>query len=364
MLLILKPMLLNGGLDKRGWVKVSFESLKGKAASKEEIKRRVEHVKKIIVHHPNYGELLQELEMMLFLSEGSVSPEGLYIYGPSGVGKSTLTEEFTDRYPREYVKTEEGEYTHIPVLHVRVPPKATPKMLASKILEVMGDPIHNKGTLIDVTSRVHHFVHKLGIRMIILDEFQHLIDADTEHVLTTASNWVKTFTEEIKIAIVLCGMPESVSVFLSNPQLDRRYCNKVMLEPFKYGTPEEILTFRTFLQKIDMDLPFHSRSNIADPHLADKIYYISRGIPFYVMKLMEKATYFAALLGADKITDAHMAQALPKLKQVARPYVINPFKNDKFDLAAAISSETDAEDRLKEKLMVNSKKSKRKKNTI
>ncbi|MGC6587617.1 TniB family NTP-binding protein [Paenibacillus sp. Dod16] len=336
---------------------MSFESLKGKKASMEELKRRVEHVKRIIVHHPNYGELLEELNMMLFFSEDSVSPEGLYIYGPSGVGKSTVTTEFTARYPREIVKTVEGEYTHITVLHVRVPPKATPKMLASKILEVMGDPLHHKGTLTDLTSRIHHFVRKLGIRMIILDEFQHLIDADTDHVLTTASNWVKTFTEEIRIAVVLCGMPESVSVFLSNPQLDRRYCNKVMLEPFKYGTVEEIITFRAFLKKIDMDLPFPNPSNIADPHLAAKIYYISKGIPFYVMKLMERATYFAALQGADQISEIHMAQALPKLKQVARPYVINPFTDIHFDLATAISSENDAEDRFKEKLMVNTRKS-------
>ncbi|WP_219837585.1 TniB family NTP-binding protein [Paenibacillus sp. R14(2021)] len=254
--------------DDSFYLNMSFESLNGKKASNEELKRRVEHVKKIIVHHPGYGELLEELEMMLVLSEGSVSPEGLYIYGPTGVGKSTVTEEFTARYPRELVKTNEGEYTHITVLHVRVPPKATPKMLASKILEVMGDPGHHKGTLTDLTSRIHYFVRELGIKMIILDEFQHLIDADTDHVLTTASNWVKTFTEEIKIAIVLCGMPESVSVFLSNPQLDRRYCNKVSLEPFKYGTLKEIIDFRTFLQKIDMELPFHSRSNIADPFLA------------------------------------------------------------------------------------------------
>lgn len=357
-------MLLNGGLARRSLVKMSFESLNGKKASNEELKRRVEHVKKIIVHHPNYGGLLEELEMMLVLSEDSVSPEGLYIYGPTGVGKSTVTQEFTARYPRRIVKTEEGEYTHVTVLHVRVPPKATPKMLASKILEVMKDPLHHKGTLTELTSRIHHYVRKLGIKMIILDEFQHLIDADTDHVLTTASNWVKTFTEEVQIAVVLCGMPESVSVFLSNPQLDRRYCNKVSLEPFKYGTPEEIIAFRTFLQKIDMDLPFHNRSNIADPHIAAKIYYISKGIPFYVMKLMEKATYFAAVLGADKITETHLAKALPKLKQVARPYVINPFEDNSFDLAAAISSETNAEERFKEKLMVSSKKTKRKKSVV
>ncbi|MES7181304.1 TniB family NTP-binding protein, partial [Cutibacterium acnes] len=225
----------------------------------QEIKRRIEHVKSIIVHHPKYDELLNELENILFFSDGSVNPDCLYLYGQTGVGKSTVTEEFTSRYPREVVKEDHREYTHIPVLHVKVPPKATPRALASKVLNIMGDPLHHKGTESELTSRIHHFVRELKVRMIILDEFQHLIDSDTDHVLTTASNWVKTFTEEIRIPVVLCGMPASTKVFASNPQLDRRFCNKVTLEPFAYGSEEEIVSFRIFLKVIDGQLPFANR---------------------------------------------------------------------------------------------------------
>jgi hypothetical protein len=342
---------------------VEFEKLNGREPDRKELKRRVEHVKGIIVHHPKYVKLLEELEMMLVLSDGSVSPEGLYIYGPTGAGKSTVTTEFTARYPREIAQTEVREYTHIPVLHVRVPPKATPRELASKLLEIMGDSFHHKGTLSELTSRVHQFVRELDIKMIILDEFQHLIDADTDHVLTTASNWVKTFTEEIKIAVVLCGMPESIKVFISNGQLDRRFCNKVELEPFAYGTAEEILTFRVFLQSVDRLLPFPELANLADPRIADKIYYISRGIPFYVMKLLENATFYAVKSGADKITESHLANAMLKIKQVARPFVVNPFNEEHFDLEAVISSETDAMNRYKEKLMIKRKKSRKSKDT-
>jgi hypothetical protein len=338
---------------------MEFVRLNGSVPSREELKRRVEHVKGIIVHHPKYELLLEELEMMLVLSEGSVSPEGLYIFGPTGVGKSTVTTEFTGRHPRENVETVDRKYTHIPVLHVRVPPKATPRMLASKLLQIMGDPLHHKGTESELTSRIHHFVRELEIKMIILDEFQHLIDADTDHVLATASNWVKTFTEEIKIAVVLCGMPESIKVFISNGQLDRRFCNKVELEPFAFGTPEEILTFRIFLQKIDGLLPFPELANLADPRIADKIYFISKGIPFYVMKLLENATYYAVMAGDDKITESHMAKAMLKIKQVARPFVVNPFEDANFDLESVLISERDAMSRFKEKLMIKRKKSRK-----
>ncbi|MDQ0049256.1 putative AAA+ superfamily ATPase [Paenibacillus polymyxa] len=339
-----------------------FQSLNGMKADFDELKRRKEHLKALIVHHPKYLELLDELEMMLHLSEGSVSPEGLYIYGPTGVGKSTLTQEFRDRYPSKIVVEEDREYTNIPVLHVRVPPKATNRMLASKVLEVMGDPLHHKGTEVELTSRIHKFVKNLGTKMIILDEFQHLIDADTDHVLATASNWVKTFTEEINIAVVLCGMPESVKVFIKNPQLDRRYCNKIEMEPFAFGTVEEILTFRIFLKKIDSQLPFPNPANLADPQLASKIFYISRGVPFYVMKLMEEATMIAAMNGADQIGECDLSRALMKIKQVGRPFVINPFSSPEFDLETVMKAEEDAENRYKVKL-IDSKKRTRKKST-
>ncbi|WNR43006.1 TniB family NTP-binding protein [Paenibacillus roseipurpureus] len=335
---------------------MEFERLAGKVPDSKELKRRVEHVRQIIVHHPKYENLLEELETLLNLSEGSVSPDGLFIIGPTGAGKSTVTKEFTARYPREIKETDDRVYTHIPVLRVVVPPKATPRMLASKILEDMGDPFSHKGSESELTSRIHHFAKELGIKGFIFDEFQHLIDADTEYVLATASNWVKTFTEEIGIAVILCGMPESVKVFISNPQLDRRFCNKVALEAFAYGTVEEILTFRVFLQKVDKMLPFAELANLADPRMADKLYFISMGIPFYVMKLLEYATYIAAKAGADKITEAHLEKALMKVKQVARPFVANPFADPNFDLEAALGTENDAMNKYKEKLMIKRKK--------
>ncbi|SCY54205.1 TniB protein [Paenibacillus polysaccharolyticus] len=336
-----------------------FKALMGQRADMRELNIRKERTKEIIIHHPQYSEILNELEMMLYFSEDSVNPEGAFVYGSTGVGKSTLAKEFRDRYPKEIIVEDNREFTHIPVLYVIVPPKATNRTLASKILEEMGDPLHYKGTEALLTSRIHNYVKKLGIKMIILDELQHLIDADTDHVLKTASNWVKTFTEEVGIAVVLSGITESFKVFLANPQLDRRYCNKIELLPFSYGTVEEILNFRTFLKKIDSELPFSESSNLADPNLSSKIYYVSKGIPFYVMKLLEEATVSAALNGADSIREIDLAKALTKIKQVGRPFVSNPFSNEEFDLESVIKREDDLETKYKVELIEKGKKGKK-----
>ncbi len=119
---------------------------------------------------------------------------------------------------------------------------------------------------------------------------------------------------------------------------------------------EEVLTFRIFLQKVDKLLPFAELANLADPRTADKLYYISKGVPFYVMKLLEYAAYLAVKAGADKIAETHLAKALLKVKQVARPFVTNPFTAPNFDLETALVSENDAMNKYKEKLMIKRKK--------
>ncbi|NOU75316.1 AAA family ATPase [Paenibacillus sp. LMG 31458] len=334
----------------------NFRPLKGLKPPFEELRNRVEHTKKIIVQHPQYEELLDELKMRFMLSNGSVSPDCLFIYGHTGVGKSTVTTEFTECFPRQLVELSDRKYMKIPVLKVTVPPKATPRSLASKILKIMGDPLHHRGTETELTSRVHHYIEACDVKMIVLDEFQHLIDADTQHVLSTASNWVKTFTEEINIPVVLCGMPESLRIFETNPQLDRRFTNKIELTPFLYRTEAEIVQFRVFLKKIENDLPFYESSNITDRIISDKIYYVTNGIPFYVMQLIVEATTSALLDGSDKILETHLNKAFRKIKQSARKLIANPFEDNKFELSDYLQLEKEKEDFLKQQTNEEKKK--------
>ncbi|MBJ9989265.1 MULTISPECIES: TniB family NTP-binding protein [Paenibacillus] len=337
-----------------------FKRLNGIRPDREEMKRRKEHVKSIIIHHPKYNEILEQLEDMLYMSDGTVSPDQLFIYGTTGVGKSTVTKEFTNRHPSIIVSDSHRTYKHIPVLHVRVPPKATRKALASKILHQMGDPMFNKGTEVELTGRIHHFISELKMKMIILDEFQHLIDTDTDHVLATAANWVKTFSEESAIPIVLCGMPNSLNIFVKEEQLDRRYAYKEQMEAFNYAEADEIITFRAFINKVEEELPFADASNLADRKMADKLYYISLGVPFYIMKLLEFGTEVALKAGEDKITEMHLQIALRKIKQVSRPFRVNPFNMAGFNLEKELKKEHAEENRFKANLLGDKQRTRKK----
>ncbi|WP_410511759.1 TniB family NTP-binding protein [Paenibacillus sp. BR2-3] len=317
-------------------VKPIFEPLNGKRVSVSEYNLRIAHVESILVMHPKFSEVLLELEEIHELSKDSLITEQLCIIGPTGAGKSTLVELYVSNYPRK----EETERTVIPVLLLKVPPRArSPKVLASKILRIMGDPLFDKGTEENMTNRIQHFVKACDIQMIILDEFHHLIDRDTDHVLATASDWLKTFIDEVNIPVVLCGLPVSERIFEHNEQLDGRYPNRVVLPPFSFSSKEQIIEFRKFLVSIDKLLPFSNLSHISDPEIAAKIYYFSSGIPRYIMRLLKQATKYALKKGDDQISEIDLRDAFDRITRSTRPYAINPFEQNRFDLMEEIEKE-------------------------
>lgn len=313
----------------------NFQKLNGIPASIMEVKRRREHVKNIIVNHPAYNEILEALEEVHLFSIDSVESDSLFLYGTPGVGKSTVLEKYRDQYPRKLI----NRSTIVPVLYNKVPVGATPKSLASSLLSSLGDPAYDKGTETNQTERLIKLINKCKVEMIIIDEFQHLIDRETRHVLNKASDWLKKFFDDVGVPIVLCGMPESMKIFEHNEQLDRRFLNKVRLEKFKYSTSEEQIFFRTFLNEIDEQLPFFNKSNLANKNLANKFYYATNGIPSYINMLIREATTIAAKNGSDSIDENHLYSAFKKIKFSNRKNVINPFADDKFNIIEALELE-------------------------
>jgi Cdc6-like AAA superfamily ATPase len=318
-------------------IESSFKRLNGFPANIYEVRDRKEKVKKIIVEHPRYEKIQEKIEEIHILSRGSVQADNLFLYGGTGVGKSTILREYTDKFSRKII---EGN-TKIPILYFRVPVGATPKSVASSMLLAMKDPNYDKGAESNQTDRILNFVEKCGVEMVIIDEFQHLIDRDTNHVLNRASDWVKKFSEDVNIPIILAGMTESKKIFRHNDQLDRRFTEKVEMKGFDFSTHEDQIEFRVFLNSIDEQLPFAERANLGDVKMAERFFYASNGNPYYVNKILQEATVFAAKSGNDKIDLNHLYSAFNLIKIAKRPNVINPFGIDMFDLVEA----TDLEER-------------------
>lgn len=322
-------------------MKANFPKLMGQPASFEDTRNRKEHVKRIIVGHPKYKVIYDRLRETHLLSTGTTHPDGVFLSGLTGVGKTTLLKDYAESYPRKRIKG----ITIVPILYFKVPVGASPKSVASQALYDLGDPNFERGTLVQMTARLLNFVKACEVEMIIIDEFQHLIDRATSNILKSASDWVKTFMEEAGIPVVICGMPESEKIFEWSSQIDRRFCIRHRLEAFNYNTIEDQIEFRTFLKSVDKELPFAEISYLADPQISEKFYYATNGIPFYIMKILEEATIWAAKNGSDKLSESDFQVGYKAVTISQRPHARNPFNDPKFNLRDAVDSENRAKKR-------------------
>ncbi len=313
----------------------NFIQLNGHPANLEDVKQRREAIKETIVYYPLYKELLSSVEEHYYFNKDSVEPEGLFIKGSTGVGKSTMLKEFARKFP----PFEENGITKTPVFYTKVPVGARPTSLASAFLEFLGDPVSDKGNLPSRTKRLKKLIKDCEVQMVIIDEFQHLIDKDTTHVLQTASDWVKDFLDDIHKPIVLCGMPDSERIFHYNPQLGRRFSNRHELSSFQFATKEQQNEFRSFLLNLDLKLPFSSPSNLASSDLSAKIFYATHGIQYYIKELIKEATVISAKRGLDFIDEESLDIAYDGISISNRPFAKNPFKIEEFNLALEINEE-------------------------
>jgi hypothetical protein len=296
----------------------------------ERQKEAMEKVKKIIIFHPIFKNIYQEMLKCHKLSQNSTKPECLCILGESGAGKTTVLEHYRDKFPR----LEEKEGSIIPVLLVELPSGAKPKDVASKILFEMGDPFYDKGTEKTMRVRIVEYIETCGVELLILDEFNHLIDSDTKRVLQKVADWIKGLANTIKIPIILSGVPAAEKIFKVNIQLDTRFTNRMRLQQFKFDK-----TFRGLLKGIDEEHPFTESSHLSDPKMAEKLYYATRGNMRILMRLIESATYEAVAADRNRLTENDLYVAFEGIHLSARPHAVNPFNNDTFNFKVAIAEE-------------------------
>ncbi len=262
------------------------------------IDKRIQMAEQLYIRYPRLVDIMNKISHCHEYSKHSIEPVCLFIKGPSGTGKSSMYEQFEQKYPRR--QTEDGAI--VPVLAAGIPIPATIKNLATRLLKKLGDPAADKGTTYNQTLRLNQLVKDCRVELIILDEFQHFIDRDSDKVMQTISDWLKTLINDTRLPMVVIGMPHADEVLDANAQLRRRFSARVELKPFSWKISEHRLEFRAFLKVLDENLPLIERSNLADEALAFRFYCASKGIIGYVMKIARRATGLALQESRERLT--------------------------------------------------------------
>ncbi len=253
--------------------------------------QRIDMVENVLLHHERFNTLYERIDYCArFGTEiETKNPPCLVILGNTGAGKRTLVDTWLANAPLEEMETPEGSI--IPYLYVLVPSSPKKKGAAAAFLGALHDPNPSRGTEWDMIRRVHNLIKRCKVKVIFVDEFQHLMDKDTQKVVHAIADFLKDIINQAHVPMILTGkLGEAEPILLANSQLDRRFGTPLVLQPFEWDRsgPETIKEFRTLMRDIDQALPL-DLSDLQNEEMAFRFFYASDGYLGWIMEIIREA---------------------------------------------------------------------------
>jgi hypothetical protein len=240
---------------------------------------------------------------------GRAVPSCDLILGEPRVGKSCALQDFEERYPT--VRSTEG--IKKTVIYAEIPPNGSLKALLIAMLEALGDPKCNRGTVDGMTYRVKNLLVKAECKLVILDELQHLCDKGQYKMLYKTAEWLKSLVASRTFSLVVGGLPTAMAVVRSNPQLVDRFRAPIRVEPFDWANRASREEFRAVLDTIRCLLAPFELPDLQSDELIFATWSACAGKIGLLVKLLDQAVLDAIQRGAVQISLAHLQTAFEQV---------------------------------------------------
>lgn len=249
----------------------------------------------LIVKHPQFESAYKQISECFELKSAGVSLN-LLCLGMSGTGKTTLKETFLNKH----LPYQARDRKIVPVLVVDIPSLPTVKNVSEAVLLELGDPLFNKGTAIEKTSRILTLVKACQVQLIIFDEIQHFVDQGNRSTPGQAADWLKTIIDRSNTSVVLMGLERSEHILRLNEQLRRRFSRRINLEPFSLAKTTSYWDFIRVLRAM-LNVVGMLEETVLSENLIKRIHYATNGIIGYMQTLIMAVFRGAALHGKSHI---------------------------------------------------------------
>jgi energy-coupling factor transporter ATP-binding protein EcfA2 len=279
------------------------------------------------IRYPRFNQLYEDIGLCQELSTAIGEPQCMALEGATGVGKSTLVTAYAEAFPR--YETATG--IKVPVFYLETPSPVTVKGMAARMLEALGDPAAHRGPLWSMNSRLIYYLGEdaCGVRLVILDDFHHLIDKRTHRILETVSDWLKVLIKETRVPFLVVGTEGQVRQILqTNDQLSRLFAVRETLAPFPWDDTdyEVVKSFAAFIKYIEESLALPFSDEVPRQELLRRLHYATAGVVGSLVKLLHWATALARCGPGNNLTLAALSQAFAKCRDEDRePKQVDPF---------------------------------------
>jgi len=179
-----------------------------------------------------------------------------------------------------------------------------------------------------MTVRLAGLIKACGVELVILDEFQHLIDSRTNHILAQVSDWLKVLIKETGVPFLVVGIEGRVEVILqANPQLSRLFAAREKLAPFRWDWSKEetIREFSRFVHYVERVIEKPLTTGLPRTELLYRLHYATDGVVGNLMSLMLNAAIMAAEQRKDSLDLVLLSLAFQKRLAKHLQSKVDPF---------------------------------------
>jgi len=135
-----------------------------------------------------------------------------------------------------------------------------------------------------------------GVKLIVLDDLQHVVDRTSDRVIFDASEAIKEILIDCPVSVLCAGLADAERVVGSNEQLTRRHMSTVYLPRFDWQCKKSKHSFIGVLKAFESSLKGYDLPELLNESVALRFYLATGGIMDFVFKLF----LFAAQIALEK----------------------------------------------------------------
>ncbi|WP_041412843.1 TniB family NTP-binding protein [Shewanella sp. ANA-3] len=275
------------------------------------------------VMHPLVKDIFNDFDELRLNRLFQSDQQCMLLTGDTGVGKSHLV----NHYKKSVLASQNYGRESMPVLVSRI---SSGKGLDATLTQMLADLDHfgsyqrrKRGYATDLRKKLVENLTKAQVELLIINEFQELIEFKTGLERQDIANGLKYISEEAKIPIVLVGMPWAEQI-ADEPQWSSRLVRRRKLEYF--SLQKDIKFFRQYLMSLAKFMPFDNPPKLEDKNFAIPLFAACKGENRLLKHLLIESLKIALRKDVKNLDIEHVSDAYDLIFQNENRPSSNPFR--------------------------------------
>jgi len=227
-----------------------------------------------IVKHTQIKDIFNDFDELRQNRQYQLDQQCMLLTGDTGVGKSHLI----NHYKKKVLATQNHSHNTMPILVSRI---SRGKGFDATLIQILADlelfgssQRKKRGYQTDLTRKLVESLLTAQVELLIVNEFQELIEFKNPKERQEIANGLKFISEEAKVPIVLVGMPWAEKI-AEEPQWSSRIVRKRKLEYFSLQKNKNY--FIQYIKGLANKMPFDEPPPLEDMHIAAALFSACRG---------------------------------------------------------------------------------------